>query len=143
MMILMTKQFLRFICLLSISIFIGIETSQAQDLKNLQVNQLSDQQMMQVWQQFSARGMTESEAMKTMVQKGFSPNQVGAFKKRLLSIQDMQKSKFGANGLIKDTSMFLHDSSWVVEVPNVHLSSKYYGYDFFSNPAANFNRILI
>ena len=41
----------------------------AQDLKNLKINQLSDQQMMQVWQQFSAKGMSESEAMKMMVKK--------------------------------------------------------------------------
>ena len=28
----------------------------AQDLKNLKINQLSDQQMMQIWQQFSEKG---------------------------------------------------------------------------------------
>jgi hypothetical protein len=69
----------------------------AQDLKNLKINQLSDQQMMQVWQQFSAKGMTESEAMKMMVQKGLGPNEVGMFKKRLVGIQAAQKAKFGTS----------------------------------------------
>ena len=114
----------------------------AQDLKNLKINQLSDQQMMQVWQQFSAKGMTESEAMKMMVQKGLGPNEVGMFKKRLVGIQAAQKSKFGTSaaskGFIKDTSMFLQDSSWVNEVPFIRTNERYYGYSFFSNPNTEF-----
>jgi protein involved in polysaccharide export with SLBB domain len=118
----------------------------AQDLKNLKINQLSDQQMMQVWQQFSAKGMTESEAMKMMVQKGLGPNEVGMFKKRLVGIQAAQKSKFGSSasnkGFIKDTSMFLQDSSWVNEVPFIRTNDKYYGYSFFSNPNTEFQPSL-
>ena len=114
----------------------------AQDLKNLKINQLSDQQMMQVWQQFSAKGMTESEAMKMMVKKGLGPNEVGMFKKRLVGIQAAQKSKFGTSAatknFIKDTSMFLQDSSWVNEVPTIRANDKYYGYSFFSNPNTEF-----
>ena len=114
----------------------------AQDLKNLKINQLSDQQMMQVWQQFSAKGMTESEAMKMMVKKGLGPNEVGMFKKRLVGIQAAQKSKFGTSAatknFIKDTSMFLQDSSWVNEVPFIRNNEKYYGYSFFSNPNTEF-----
>ena len=114
----------------------------AQDLKNLKINQLSDQQMMQVWQQFSAKGMTESEAMKMMVQKGLGPNEVGMFKKRLVGIQAAQKSKFGttaaSKNFIKDTSMFLQDSSWVNEVPFIRTNERYYGYSFFSNPNTEF-----
>ena len=118
----------------------------AQDLKNLKINQLSDQQMMQVWQQFSAKGMTESEAMKMMVQKGLGPNEVGMFKKRLVGIQAAQKSKFGttaaSKNFIKDTSMFLQDSSWVNEVPFIRTNDKYYGYSFFSNPNTEFQPSL-
>ena len=114
----------------------------AQDLKNLKINQLSDQQMMQVWQQFSAKGMSESEAMKMMVKKGLGPNEVGMFKKRLVGIQAAQKSKFGTSAsnknFIKDTSMFLQDSSWVNEVPFIRTNDKYYGYSFFSNPNTEF-----
>ena len=118
----------------------------AQDLKNLKINQLSDQQMMQVWQQFSAKGMTESEAMKMMVKKGLGPSEVGMFKKRLVGIQAAQKSKFGmsaaSKNFIKDTSMFLQDSSWVNEVPFIRTNDKYYGYSFFSNPNTEFQPSL-
>ena len=114
----------------------------AQDLKNLRINQLSDQQMMQIWQQFSSKGMSEAEAMKLMVQKGLGPNEVGLFKKRLVGLQASQKSKFGlstnSKSLIKDTSMFLQDSSWINEVPSFRINDKYYGYNFFSNPNTSF-----
>ncbi len=120
--------------------FVG--SLQAQDLKSLRINQLSDQQMMQIWQQFSSKGMTESEAMKMMVQKGLGPNEVGLFKKRLVGLQASQKSKFGlsasSKSLIKDTSMFLQDSSWINEVPSFRINDKYYGYNFFSNPNTAF-----
>jgi protein involved in polysaccharide export with SLBB domain len=128
------------ILLLVAILFIG--SLGAQDLKNLKINQLSDQQMMQVWQQFSAKGMTESEAMKMMVQKGLGPNEVGMFKKRLVGIQAAQKAKFGisasSKGFIKDTSMFLQDSSWINEVPFTRTNNIYYGYSFFSNPNTEF-----
>ena len=138
----MTKYFVRAICLLSLSVFLFTGTTWAQNLNSAKVGQLSDQQIMQVWQQFSGKGVSESEAVRAMVQKGFSPTEVGAFKKRLLGLQEMQKSKFGAKGLIKDTSLFMHDSSWVSEVPNVRRTSKYYGYEFFSNPNTEFQPSL-
>lgn len=127
--------------LIMVAIFI-VGSLQAQDLKNLRINQLSDQQMMQIWQQFSSKGMSESEAMKMMVQKGLGPNEVGLFKKRLVGLQSSQKSKFGlsvsSKSLIKDTSMFLQDSSWINEVPSFRINNKYYGYNFFSNPNTAF-----
>jgi protein involved in polysaccharide export with SLBB domain len=134
----MNRIFHRVISLFTLLVLCFSVSVKAQDLKNIKTSQLSDQQVMQVWQQFSAKGMTESEAMKTMIQKGLSPSEVGMFKKRLLSIQELQKSKFGAKSFIKDTSMFLKDSSWINEVPLIHPSSKYYGYDFFSNPFSDF-----
>ena len=125
------------IILVLVAIFL-VGSIGAQDLKNLKINQLSDQQMMQVWQQFSAKGMTESEAMNMMVKKGLGPNEVGMFKKRLVGIQAAQKSKFGTSAanksFINDTSMFLKDSSWINEVPSIRNSDKFYGYSFFSNP---------
>ena len=127
--------------LIMVALFI-VGSLQAQDLKNLRINQLSDQQMMQIWQQFSSKGMSESEAMKMMVQKGLGPNEVGLFKKRLVGLQASQKSKFGlsvsSKSLIKDTSMFLQDSSWINEVPSFKINDKYYGYNFFSNPNTAF-----
>ena len=111
----------------------------AQNLKGLKVNQLSDQQMTQVWQQFSGSGMSESEAVKMMVKNGLNPNEVGPLKNRLVSLQTSQKKlKTGSKLLIKDTATFLHDTSWIAEVPYIRKTSKYYGYEIFSNPGTGF-----
>ena len=110
----------------------------AQDVSTLKVSQLSDQQVIQIWQQFSANGMSESDAMKALVKRGLKPSDVTAFKKRLVSLQASTKSKFNTQSIIKDTTDFMRDSSWVIEVPDVRRRSSRYGYDFFSNPFTSF-----
>lgn len=101
------------------------------------VSQLSDQQIMQIWQQTQKAGISESDAIKLLVKKGMDPSEVNNFKKRLVQLQGAGKSKFGAN-MIKDTTDFIKDSSWVFEVPQLKKKSNYYGYEFFSNPNNNF-----
>lgn len=102
------------------------------------VSQLSDQQIMQIWQQTQKAGISESDAIKLLVKKGMDPAEVNNFKKRLVQLQGAGKSKFGADNLIKDTTDFIKDSSWVFEVPQLKKKSNYYGYEFFSNPNSNF-----
>ncbi|MDP3665336.1 MAG: SLBB domain-containing protein [Sediminibacterium sp.] len=102
------------------------------------VSQLSDQQIMQIWQQTQKAGISESDAIKLLVKKGMDPAEVNNFKKRLVQLQGAGKSKFGADNLIKDTTDFIKDSSWVFEVPQLKKKSNYYGYEFFSNPNNNF-----
>lgn len=101
------------------------------------VSQLSDQQIMQIWQQTQKAGISESDAIKLLVKKGMDPSEVTNFKRRLVQLQGSNKSKFGAN-MIKDTTDFIKDSSWVFEVPQLKKKSNYYGYEFFSNPNNNF-----
>ena len=104
----------------------------------LNISQLSDQQIIQIWQQSQQAGMSESEAMASLVKQGLSPSDVNTFKRRLIQIQGASKSKFAAQNAIRDTSDFMKDSSWVMVVPQVKKTSVYYGYDFFSNPNVNF-----
>ncbi|MEK7200012.1 MAG: polysaccharide biosynthesis/export family protein, partial [Bacteroidota bacterium] len=101
------------------------------------VSQLSDQQIMQIWQQTQKAGISESDAIKLLVKKGMDPSEVNNFKRRLVQLQGSNKSKFGTN-MIKDTTDFIKDSSWVFEVPQLKKKSNYYGYEFFSNPNNNF-----
>lgn len=101
------------------------------------VSRLSDQQIMQIWQQTQKSGISESDAIKLLVKKGMDPSEVNNFKRRLVQLQGSNKSKFGAN-MIKDTTDFIKDSSWVFEVPQLKKKSNYYGYEFFSNPNNNF-----
>ncbi len=104
-------------------------------LPSMKLDKLSDQQLMQVWQQSQASGLSESEAISQLVKKGLDPSDVNSFKKRLLQLQGFSKAKnTGAKNLIKDSASFMNDSTWVTEVPKQKIRSRYYGYEYFSNP---------
>lgn len=104
----------------------------------MNINQLSDQQIIQIWQQSQKNGMSESEAMANLVKQGLSPSDVNTFKRRLIQVQTASKSKFTLQNTIRDTSDFMKDSSWVLVVPQIKKTSIFYGYDFFSNPNVKF-----
>lgn len=118
--------------------FLWVTATRAQSLNTAKVSQYSDQQILQLWQQATSSGLSESDAMKILVKKGLQPSEVMQFKKRVLGLQSSKKSSFGNNDLIKDTAQFLRDSTWVFEVPQVRKASNKYGYDFFSNPNISF-----
>jgi len=102
------------------------------------VGQLSDQQLIQLWQQTQKQGMSESDAMKELVKRGMSVSDVAEFKRRLVRLQASDKKMFGKNNLISDTANFLRDSTWKYELPDIRIPSPYYGFDFFNNPEASF-----
>jgi len=106
-------------------------------LPSAKIGQMSDDQLMQLWQQAQRSGLSENDAMSLLVKRGLPPSEVNSFKKRLLQMQG--KSKSGApQKLIKDSANFLNDSSWVAEIPAIRRKSNYYGFDFFSNPNPTF-----
>ena len=81
--------------LLSLTL-LGTTTLFAQDLSGASFGksgQMSDQQIMQLWQQAQKSGMSESDAMKMLVRQGMSPSQVNTFKKRLVELQGSSKTK--------------------------------------------------
>ena len=104
----------------------------------MNINQLSDQQIIQIWQQAQKSGMSESEAISSLVKQGLAPNDVSAFKRRLIQVQTASKTKYTLQNTIRDTADFMKDSSWVIVVPQVKKQSIFYGYDFFSNPSVRF-----
>jgi len=116
--------------------------AQVSPIKNgsssLNMSQLSDQQIIQIWQQTQRQGMSESEGINALIKQGLSPSDVNAFKKRLLQIQSGSKGKYAIQNTIKDTSEFMKDSSWVLVIPQVKKQSNIYGFDFFSNPNPSF-----
>ncbi|MBI2283796.1 MAG: SLBB domain-containing protein [Bacteroidetes bacterium] len=96
-------------------------------------SQMSDQQLMQLWQQAQRSGLSENDAISLLVKRGLPLSEVNTIKKRLVQLQG--KSKSGApQKLISDTASFLLDSSWVTEIPAIKRKSQYYGFDFFNNP---------
>lgn len=102
------------------------------------VDQLSDQQITQLWQQTQKAGMTENDAIKELVRRGLDPTQVDALKKRLVKMQGSGKNSSNKNNLIADTARFVRDSTWKFEIPDIRIPSPYYGFDFFNNPLSSF-----
>jgi len=102
------------------------------------MGQLSDQQLIQLWQQTQKDGMSESDVVRTLVQKGMSVTEVNEMKKRILDLQAATPNKFSKKNIIKDTASFMRDSTWVYEIPAVKKITPYYGFDFFNNPNINF-----
>ena len=123
---------------LSINGFAQIPAGKSMMSGQMNINQLSDQQIIQIWQQTQKQGMSESEAINSLVKQGLSPSDVNTFKKRLVQIQGGPKSKYTLQNAVRDTTEFMRDSSWVMVVPQAKKQSSYYGYDFFSNPNPNF-----
>lgn len=113
------------------------QTIDASNLSSARVNQLSDQQLLQLFQQAQRGGLSENDAISLLVKRGLPAAEVGALKKRLMGMQ--AKGKSGKNEpVLKDTSGFLLDSSWVKEMPAIKRKSQYYGFDFFNNAAISF-----
>lgn len=111
--------------------------AQSTNLSSTRISQYSDQQLQQIWQQAQRGGLSETDAISLLVKRGLPASEVGELKKRLMTLQT--RSKSGKNELLlKDTSGFLKDSSWVKEVPAIKRKSQYYGFDFFNNAAISF-----
>lgn len=104
-------------------------------LPNLKLDKMSDQQIMQMWMQGQNSGLSESEGIGQLVRMGLDPKEVNGFKKRLLRIQSIAKTtNSGAKNFILDSTLFMQDSTWVEEIPRLKKRSRYYGFDYFSNP---------
>lgn len=128
----------RIIYIAFVSLFCLIVTDTMGQRKIESVGQLSDQQLIQLWQQTQKQGMSEGDAMKELVKRGLSPSDVAEFKKRLVRLQGSDRKMFGKDNLITDTAYFLRDSTWKYELPDIRIPSPYYGFDFFNNPQASF-----
>jgi len=104
-------------------------------LPNLKLDKMSDQQIMQMWMQGQNSGLSESEGIGQLVRMGLDPKEVNGFKKRLLRIQGIAKTtNSGAKNLVLDSTLFMQDSTWVEEIPRLKKRTRYYGFDYFSNP---------
>ncbi|SJZ73856.1 SLBB domain-containing protein [Sediminibacterium ginsengisoli] len=105
------------------------------------VSQYSDQQIMALWKQAQKAGMSEADAVKALAQRGMSSKDINAFKKRLVSLQGNASSRslFDSKNLIKDTTAFIRDTTWVYEVPTLKKGVPYYGFDFFNGSTSSFS----
>lgn len=134
----MNTSFFRLLRVISSIVVVLLVNSAIAQAPQAKVSQMSDQQIMLLWQQAQKSGMSESEAIKSLVSQGMNPEEINSFKKRLIQLQSGSKSKFNTQNIIKDTADFLRDSTWLFSVPQQRKKSPYYGFEFFSNPGVSF-----
>lgn len=124
-------------CLLTGSLVIGQGLPMT---GNIKPSQMSNQQILMLWQQAQRGGLSQNDAIQQLVRSGLSPTDVNAFKRRLVQAQATSTTKGPSQ--IGDTTNFLRDSGWVQSVPQLRKISPYYGFDFFSNPNTSFEASL-
>ncbi len=131
-------------CLLLMMSFLMAFTVSAQKLGGISsgnISQLSNQEILMMWQQAQKSGGSENDAIKQLIRSGgLSSKDVNNFKKRLLQAQSSSKTKL--KDQVSDTASFMNDSSWVQSIPQLRKPSPYYGFDFFSNPDITFETNL-
>jgi len=71
-----------FLCSFTLNSFAQISSGRSTGAQ-MNINQLSDQQIIQIWQQSQRQGMSESDAINGLVKQGLSPNEVNSFKKEI------------------------------------------------------------
>ena len=139
----MRLRYILFAILLSVS-FLRAEVSSAQSLsleniQNLKINQLSDQQIMAIWQKFQTSGLSEEAAFQLLMQRGLPPTEIEAFKKRLSQIQ--ASGMMGEGSSLKrspDSVRIKRDTIVPVKPSEAKSPSKIYGFDFFNNSKITF-----
>jgi protein involved in polysaccharide export with SLBB domain len=107
------------------------------NLKNVKVNQLSDQQIVQIWKQFQQSGVSEMEAMNILKQKGMSDTEITNFRLRVSQLQTSNKGTIINKPLGKDSLSNSRDSIAIL-TPLIKKPTRYFGFDFFNNPLISF-----
>jgi len=110
---------------------------QAQNLPGA-AGQISDQQLLQLYQRAQAAGMSESDIGNLLSKQGLSAAEITSVKKRLSQLQNTKQSTL-SKGNIRDTIGSLRDTGWVLQLPGFRSKSNIYGMDFFNTPNQSFS----
>lgn len=129
--------------LLSVS-FLKVEVASAQtvsleNIQNVKISQLSDQQIMAIWQKFQASGLSEDAAYQLLMQRGLPPTEIEVFKKRLTQIQASGlKGESKALKRMPDSARIIRDTIVPVIPQQAKSVNRVYGFDFFNNSKITF-----
>lgn len=132
------------VCLFILVFCLEINESAAQSgsapaLSSIKTSQLSDQQIMMLWQQAQQTGMSENDALNALMKRGLDPSEITGFRKRISQLQSGgAKTGKATSSIPKDTVIYIRDSSWIKESPLVRKKLDVYGFDFFNNPNMSF-----
>lgn len=118
---------------------LSAQTLSLENIQNIRISQLSDQQILAIWQKFQTSGMSEEIAYQQLMQKGLPATEIEAFKKRLSEIQS--SGIIGKAAAVKrsaDTAPVSRDSVLPTRPEPLKTGSRVYGFDFFNNSTLTF-----
>lgn len=124
-----------FICALLLLFFYG--PLQAQTLPS-RSGSVSDQQLMQLYQQAQKAGMSDADISSMLMQQGLSSSEVQAFQKRIVNSQGKLTGPNAPAVGGRDTMGLKRDTVWVKEAPQPKRPLNFYGFDFFNTPNRSF-----
>lgn len=131
--------------ILLVGFLFSLATSTAQtisvdNLNKIKVSQLSDAQILQIWQRFEQSGVSETDATRLLIARGLPAEEVAAFKKRLEMVRKggLTSSKSLTGTAEKEDIDYSRDTMMIAEEVPVKRVSNIYGYEFFSNPNLKF-----
>lgn len=110
-----------------------------ENIQNFKVDQLSDEQVSQLYQKLQANGMSEDNAYQLMQQKGLPSIEIEKLKKRIALIKSGAKS--GNSLKVKTKPDSISYARQEISIPqNVFkpVKSDIYGFSFFSNSQLSF-----
>lgn len=134
----------KFLFLILFSLIINLFQVSAQNvslenIQNFKVDQLSDDQVLQLYQKLQTSGMSEDNAYQLMQQKGLPSTEIEKLKKRIALVKAGAKSSSGIK--IKTKPDSISYARQAVNIPqNVFnpVESEIYGLSFFSNSQLSF-----
>ncbi len=139
----MRLRYILFTLVLSVSL-LKVQHSAAQtisldNLQNQKVSQLSDQQVLSLWQRLQSSGVSEEVAYEQLLQRGLPEIEIQAFKERIAKLQySGAKAKMNEIRRTPDPIPERRDTIKTV-IPQVQKSNdQAYGYEFFNNPKLTF-----
>jgi protein involved in polysaccharide export with SLBB domain len=139
----MKIQFLFLIMLVSFTCVITPTFSQTRNPRDVNVNNLSEQQIMQIIEEIEKRGLTENDAIALARAKGLKQDQIDVLKKRMTEVKSRSgessissTSASGYNQIVKDGDGSLEFVK--VELDSTKVDSRIFGFSLFNNEKLTF-----
>ena len=139
---------------LTLFLFVALITISAQaqnfgiDFENIRVDDLSDQQISQLYQRMQDRGLTVSEVETLALARGMNPSEVSKLRSRINSVRSSMSGAGTGEASnqertrIENTSQLKPDTMDVLLDPTEKDNSKVFGSDIFSSQSITFEPSL-
>lgn len=127
---------LLFLCLISFRL--SAQTIPT-DLSKVDVEQLTDDQILEISKRFETSGIPEEEGLLLLQQRGLTAEDAALLKTRMTELRGLgQSSSLPPSQDQKGNVSFSRDTLYLPPVEHAPKESKIYGADFFSNPQLSF-----